>query len=187
MVEEKKNEEENEEEQETPEVAEESKSEEQTEEQEQTEELTDDPFADWSDIFPELKENREKALTEADVRKIVREEIKKWIKGVKEGKYPFPVKYPYPGKYPYPKKSEDETEEKSSITQELSAMKESQEKLQGTIEELQKSLDAIKKEVDDIRDTPIETFAKSLKEEQEKKEYHSPFVETDDGSITIRL
>ena len=76
MVEEKKNEEENEEEQETPEVAEESKSEEQTEEQEQTEELTDDPFADWSDIFPELKENREKALSEADVRRIVREEIK---------------------------------------------------------------------------------------------------------------
>ena len=182
MVEEKKNEEENEEEQETPEVAEESKSEEQTEEQEQTEELTDDPFADWSDIFPELRENREKALTEADVRRIVREEIKKWIKGVKEGKYPFPATYPYP------KKSMDVTEEeKSAVSQELTAVKESQEKLQGTIEELQKSLDAIKKEVDDIRDTPIETFAKSLKEEQEKKEYHSPFVETDDGSITIRL
>ena len=182
MVEEKKNEEENEEEQGTPEVAEESKSEEQTEEQEQTEELTDDPFADWSDIFPELKENREKALTEADVRRIVREEIKKWVQGVKEGKYPFPATYPYG------KKSEVVAEEqKSSVTQELSAMKESQEKLQGTIEELQKSLDAIKKEVDDIRDTPIETFAKSLKEEQEKKEYHSPFVETDDGSITIRL
>jgi len=181
MVEEKKNEEENEKKQEMPEVAEESKSEEQTEEQEQTEELTDDPFADWSDIFPELKENREKALTEADVRRIVREEIKKWVQGVKAGKYPFPAKYPYP------KKSVDDIEEKSSVTQELSAMKESQEKLQGTIEELQKSLDAIKKEVDDIRDTPIETFAKSLKEEQEKKEYHSPFVESDDGSITIRL
>ena len=181
MVEEKKNEEENEKEQETPEVAEESKSEEQTEEQEQTEELSDDPFADWSDIFPELKGNREKALSEADVRRIVREEIKKWVQGVKAGKYPFPAKYPYP------KKSVDDIEEKSSVTQELSVMKESQEKLQGTIEELQKSLDAIKKEVDDIRDTPIETFAKSLKEEQEKKEYHSPFVETDDGSITIRL
>ena len=181
MVEEKKNEEENEKKQEMPEVAEESKSEEQTEEQEQTEELTDDPFADWSDIFPELKENREKALTEADVRRIVREEIKKWVQGVKAGKYPFPAKYPYP------KKSVDDIEEKSSVTQELSAMKESQEKLQGTIEELQKSLDAIKKEVDDIRDTPIETFAKSLKEEQEKKEYHSPFIESDDGSITIRL
>jgi len=183
MVEEKKNEEENEKEQETPEVAEESKSEEQTEEQEQTEELSDDPFADWSDIFPELKGNREKALSEADVRRIVREEIKKWVQGVKAGKYPFPAKYPYP------KKSVDDTdiEEKSSVTQELSAMKESQEKLQGTIEELQKSLDAIKKEVDDIRDTPIETFAKSLKEEQEKKEYHSPFIESDDGSITIRL
>jgi len=181
MVEEKKNEEENEKEQETPEVAEESKSEEQTEEQEQAEELTDDPFADWSDIFPELKENREKALTEADVRRIVREEIKKWVQGVKAGKYPFPAKYPYP------KKSVDDIEEKSSVTQELSAMKESQEKLQSTIEELQKSLDAIKKEVDDIRDTPIETFAKSLKEEQEKKEYHSPFIESDDGSITIRL
>ena len=181
MVEEKKNEEENEKKQEMPEVAEESKSEEQTEEQEQTEELTDDPFADWSDIFPELKENREKALTEADVRRIVREEIKKWVQGVKAGKYPFPAKYPYP------KKSVDDIEEKSSVTQELSAMKESQEKLQSTIEELQKSLDAIKKEVDDIRDTPIETFAKSLKEEQEKKEYHSPFIESDDGSITIRL
>ena len=65
-------------------------------------------------------------------------------------------------------------------------MKESQEKLQGTIEELQKSIDAIKKEVDDIRDTPLETFAKSLKEDK-KIEYRSPFLESDDGSITIRV
>lgn len=178
MVEEKKNDEEKKEQE--PEVAEESKSEEQTEEQEQTEELTEDPFADWSDIFPELKEDRAKALTEADVRRIVREEIKKWIAGVKAGKYPFPAKYPYP------KKSVEVTEEKSSVSQELTAMKESQEKLQGTIEELQKSIDAIKKEVDDIRDTPLETFAKSLKEDK-KIEYRSPFLESDDGSITIRV
>ena len=178
MEEEKKDDEKNEEQ----EVAEEAKSEKQEEKQEESEELTEDPFSDWSDIFPELKEERGKALTEADVRRIVREEIKKWIKGVKEGKYPFPAKYPYP------KKSEVLTEdEKSSLPQELSAMKESQEKLQSTIEELQKSLGAIKKEVDDIRDTPIETFAKSLKEEQEKKEYRSPFLESDDGSITIRI
>jgi len=43
----------------------------------------------------------EKALTKADVIKIVRDEIKTFWKGVLKGKYPLP-KYPY-AKYPYAK------------------------------------------------------------------------------------
>ena len=44
----------------------------------------------------------EKALTKADVIKIVRDEIKTFWKGVLKGKYPLPAKYPY-AKYPYAK------------------------------------------------------------------------------------
>jgi len=48
------------------------------------------------------EEDEEKALTKADVIKIVRDEIKTFWKGVLKGKYPLPAKYPY-AKYPYAK------------------------------------------------------------------------------------
>ena len=47
------------------------------------------------------EEGDEKALTKADVIKIVRDELKTFWKGVLSGKYPLP-KYPY-AKYPYAK------------------------------------------------------------------------------------
>jgi len=54
------------------------------------------------DSEDEKTEGEKAELTEDRVREIVREELKKFYKGLQTGKYPLPV-----GKYPYPQKMEN--------------------------------------------------------------------------------
>lgn len=131
-----------------------------------------DPWDDWSDIFPEMKEEvvKEKILSAEDVKRIVREEIKNWVKGIKEGKYPMPTsggKEEEPTKYPYPEKALKKiaTESFKKISDEINDLKKSRDDLKKEIDTFTKSLDAMQKEVEVIRDTPIDIVEKSMKED----------------------
>jgi len=145
-------------------------------------ELEDDPWSEenWKKTFPELFED-EKAvgLTKEDVVKIVRDQIKLWLKGVSSGKYPLP-KGMAPTKYPYPKKKDISglEEEFEEIRKSIDSIKLDSEKF----DTLQKSLEDIKKEVQVIKDQPAEIIEKSIKEEE--KEYKSPYKNLQDGTIT---
>jgi len=144
-------------------------------------ELEDDPWSEenWKKSFPELYEETEKAvgLTKEDVIRIVRDQIKLWLRGVGSGKYPLP-KGMKPTEYPYPKKKdieglEDEFEE---IRKSIEAMKSDSEKF----ETLEKSLDDIKKEVQIIKDQPAEIIEKSI---EDKSKIYKPSIEIEDGHI----
>ena len=147
--------------------------------------LENDPWSDenWRSTFPELfeKEITEKAegMTKDEVIRICREQIKEWLKGTSEGKYPLP-------------KNMANTEEKASNKiEDVEGLNEQLEKsttLYKSYEEkfndIAKTFEEIKKEVQIIKDQPAEIFEKSL-EDNKNKEYVSPFTEKDDGSITI--
>jgi hypothetical protein len=142
-----------------------------------------DPWKDWSDVISELndQDTSEKAmqLTEADVVRIVREQLKLWVKGVNEGKYPMPKsESKEPSKYPYPEKKDLE-DMKSQITDTKKYHDDTNTKL----ETLSKSIEDIKEELQMVKDTPIEVVEKSLKKE---KEYEPFIMEGKDGSITRR-
>ena len=147
--------------------------------------LENDPWSAeaWKETFPELFKTEvvEKAegLTKEDVVRICREQIKEWLKGTSEGKYPLP-------------KNMANTEEKASNKiEDVEGLNEQLEKsttLYKSYEEkfndIAKTFEEIKKEVQIIKDQPAEIFEKSL-EDNKNKEYVSPFTEKDDGSITI--
>ena len=147
--------------------------------------LENDPWSAeaWKETFPELFKTEvvEKAegLTKEDVVRICREQIKEWLKGTSEGKYPLP-------------KNMANTEEKASNKiEDVEGLNEQLEKsttLYKSYEEkfndIAKTFEEIKKEVQIIKDQPAEIFEKSLKDNKDI-EYKSSFIEKDDGSITI--
>ncbi|MBU0792171.1 MAG: hypothetical protein KKC55_17135 [Gammaproteobacteria bacterium] len=159
-----------------------------------------DPFDSWEDVFPELASKEEEPIeskeemTEDSIRKIVREEIKNWVKGVNEGKYPFPKGKPKdekePSQYPYP--SKDEIDEMSASLQksfdgkftELTTQLGTIEAIQKSINELKTDNEAIKKEVEIIRDQPAQIIEKS--NDRKRKGFKSNFNVREDGTIEYR-
>ena len=146
-------------------------------------ELKNDPWSEesWKDTFPELYEKereevteRAEGLSEADVIRIVREQLKLWLKGVSEGKYPLP-KGLGPSKEPYPEKSEiDEEFEKSKAILDSYAQK---------FDDISKTFEELGKEIQLIKDTPVDLMEKSI-DEDKNKDYVSPYAFMKDGTIT---
>lgn len=158
-----------------------------TEEATQEIELENDPWSEesWRNTFPELYENEKvedviqkaEGLGEADVIRIVREQLKIWLKGVSEGKYPLP-KGLAPSKEPYPEKSQikglDEEFEKSKTVLDSYEQK---------FDDISKTFVELKKEIQIIKDTPVDLMEKSI-DEDKNKEYVSPYALKKDGTIT---
>ena len=155
-----------------------------TEEATQEIELENDPWSEesWRNTFPELYENEKvedviqkaEGLGEADVIRIVREQLKLWLKGVSEGKYPLP-KGLGPSKEPYPEKSEiDEEFEKSKAILDSYAQK---------FDDISKTFEELGKEIQLIKDTPVDLMKKSI-DEDKNKDYVSPYAFMKDGTIT---
>ncbi|MCK5345633.1 MAG: hypothetical protein KAR20_19620, partial [Candidatus Heimdallarchaeota archaeon] len=115
-----------------------------------------DPFSSWETIFSEFhKEMPPESPAEAqvwstrdEIQMIAREEIKGWVKGVQEGKYPMPtgiiqtidstlteVASPFPEK------------EFKSVQDDILEIKKSKEDATTRLDEIMKSLDAMKKEI----------------------------------------
>ena len=158
---------------------------------EETTELVD-PFLNWADVFEEFhKEMPPESPAEApawstrdEIQMIAREEIKGWVKGVQEGKYPMPtgiiqtvdstlteVASPFPEK------------EFKSVQDDIVEIKKSKEDATTRLDEIMKSLDAMKKEIEVIRDTPIEVVEKSIAKDTT---YESKINITRDGHISKR-
>ena len=166
-----------------------------------------DPFDSWDDIFPELAVKAEEdeqnptedpakadGLTEDNVRMIVREEIKKWVKGVTDGKYPFPkgTTASEPTKYPYP--SKEEMEAMSSGIQKSLDDKLAQLMTQiSKIDIIEKSLvdiksenEALRKDVEIIRDQPAQIIEKSIDVTKKRKGFKSTYKVKEDGTIEFQ-
>ena len=146
-------------------------------------ELENDPWSaeSWKETFPELfeKEKEEpiiqkaEGLGEADVIRIVREQLKIWLKGVSEGKYPLP-KGLAPSKEPYPEKSQ------------IKGLDEEFEKSKAVFDSFEQKFDDISKtfvELKIIKDTPVDLLEKSI-DDDKNREYVSPFAHLKDGTIT---
>lgn len=141
-----------------------------------TEEATElsDPFSDWATIFGEFHKDMPQEslaetpayLTRDEIQMIAREEIKGWVKGVQEGKYPMPtgiietvdstlteVAASFPEK------------EFESVQKDIIEIKKSKKDATTRLDEIMKSLDTMKKEIAVIRDTPIEVVEKSISED----------------------
>lgn len=160
---------------------------EKTEDVTQEIELENDPWSEesWRNTFPELYENEKvedviqkaEGLGEADVIRIVREQLKLWLKGVSEGKYPLP-KGLAPSQEPYPEKSQikglDEEFEKSKAVFDSYEQK---------FDDISKTFVELKKELQIIKDTPVDLMEKSI-DDDKNREYVSPFAHLKDGTIT---
>lgn len=130
-----------------------------------------DPFEDWSTVFgefhkempPEVPIETPVWLNRDEIEMVAREQIKEWVKGVQEGKYPMPtgliqtvdstleeVASPFPEK------------EFESVQKDIVEIKKSKEDANTRLDEITKSLEAMKKEIEVIRDTPIEVVEKSV-------------------------
>lgn len=148
-------------------------------------ELEDDPWSEenWKQTFPELYEKeiteKEEGLTEKDVIRIVREQLKLWLKGVSEGKYPLP-KGMKPTEYPYPKKGDIE-----GLDEEFEKSKDLHKSYDEKFEDIAKTFEEIKKEVQIIKDSPVDLIEKEIKEKSDGK-YQSPYKNLKDGTITIK-
>jgi len=150
-------------------------------------ELENDPWSEesWKETFPELfeKEKEEEAtekaegLNEAGVIRIVREQLKLWLKGVSEGKYPLPKELA-PSQEPYPEKSQikglNEEFEKSKAILDSYAQK---------FDDISKTFEELGKEIQIIKDTPVDLIEKSI-DGDKNKEYVSPYTLMKDGTIT---
>ena len=147
--------------------------------------LENDPWSEenWKSTFPELfeKEISEKAeeMTKEDVVRICREQIKEWLKGTSEGKYPLP-KNMARGEEKTLNKIEDVEGLNEQLEKSITLYKSYEEKFN----DIAKTFEELKKEVQIIKDQPAEIFEKSLKDNKDI-EYKSPFLEKDDGSIAI--
>jgi len=158
---------------------------------EETSEIVD-PFSSWETIFSEFHKDMptetpaesEVWSTRDEIQMIAREEIKGWVKGVQEGKYPMPtgiiqtvdstlteVANPFPEK------------EFKSVQEDIVEIKKSKEDATTRLDEIMKSLDAMKKEIEVIRDTPIEVVEKSIAKDTT---YESKIDITRDGHISKR-
>lgn len=157
-----------------------------------------DPWADWSDVIKEITPQEtviEKAvgLTDVDAKRIVREEIKAYVAGVREGKYPPATQISETSTELFVAEKDLE-ETKTSFTKQLTEidtlMKEKVDALSKAIngltvdkiEVLEKSLKELTTEVGVIRDQPIEIFENAMK----NKELPEPrfMISEDDGSVT---
>ena len=158
-----------------------------------------DPFDSWEDIFPELAQKADepvtpeepaaKTMSEEEVRRLVREEIKKWVKGVSEGKYPFPKgagknkpeeTTEEPSKYPYPSK-EDVKSMNEALQKSFDEKLTRFDVIEKSLATLKAENDAMRKEIEIIRDQPAQIIEKSL--EKKPKSYKSPYKVKEDGTI----
>ena len=141
-----------------------------------TEEITElaDPFLSWETIFsefhkdmpPESPADAPAWLTRDEIQMVAREEIKGWVKGVQEGKYPMPtgIIQTVDSTLTEVAASFPENEFKS-VQDDIVEIKKSKEDATTRLDEIMKSLDAMKKEIEIIRDTPIEVVEKSMDED----------------------
>jgi hypothetical protein len=163
-------------------------------EQSKIEEPTElaDPFSNWADVFEEFhKDMPPKSpiensvwLTRDEIQMVAREEIKGWVKGVQDGKYPMPtglietvdstlteVAASFPEK------------EFKSVQDDIVEIKKSKEDATTRLDGIMKSLDAMKKEIEVIRDAPIEVIEKSIIKDTS---YESKIDISRDGHISKR-
>ena len=166
-----------------------------------------DPFDSWDDIFPELAVKAEDteqnpkeedsvkavALTEDEVRKIVREEIKKWVKGVTDGKYPFPKGgASEPTKYPYPSKEEMEamsTGIQKGLDDKLAQLMTQISKIdiiEKSLADIKSENEALRKDVEIIRDQPAQIIEKSTDIPKKRKGFKSAYRVKEDGTIEFQ-
>ena len=152
-----------------------------------------DPFGDWTEVFSEFhKEIPEEIsmepkewLSRDEIRMVAREEIKGWVKGIQEGKYPIPT-----GMVPKiepkiePKVDTFPEKEFKSLQDEVVEIKKSRDTMSTRFDEILKSLESMKKEIEVIRDTPIDIVEKSIV----KKVQYVPNIQINsrDNSITRR-
>ena len=156
-----------------------------------------DPFSSWETVFSEF--NKEAPVEEPiewlnrdEIRMVAREEIKGWVKGIHEGKYPLPMGMapkiePIVEETSKPKNEVEvgpfSTKEFEALQGEIVDIKKSRDESSTKLEEVMKSLDAMKKEIEVIRDTPIDLVEKSMKKESP---YEAKIDISRDGQITRR-
>lgn len=160
-------------------------------------ETSSDPFAEWTSIFSEFNkeapiETAIEWLNKDEIRMVAREEIKGWVKGVHEGKYPLPTGMipkiePIVEEASEPKVEVEvdsfPTKEFEALQDEIVDIKKSRDEASTKLEEVTKSLDKMKKEIEVIRDTPIDLVEKSIKQESP---YEAKIAISRDGQITRR-
>ena len=156
-----------------------------------------DPFSSWETVFPEFSkeapaEEPIEWLNRDEIRMVAREEIKGWVKGIHEGKYPLPMGMapkiePIVEETSEPKNEVEvdpfSTKEFEALQGEIVDIKKSRDESSTKLEEVMKSLDVMKKEIEVIRDTPIDLVEKSMKKESP---YEAKIDISRDGQITRR-
>lgn len=156
-----------------------------------------DPFSSWETVFSEFNkeapaEEPIEWLNRDEIRMVVREEIKGWVKGIQEGKYPLPTGMASTIEPIVEETSESENEvgvdlfpakEFEALQDEIVDIKKSRDESSTKLEEVMKSLDVMKKEIEVIRDTPIDLVEKSMKKESP---YEAKIDISRDGQITRR-
>lgn len=148
--------------------------------------LENDPFSDenWRSSFPELFEpeivEKAEGLSKEDVVRICREQIKIWLKGTSEGKYPLPKSMT-----PTEQKSLNKIKDIEGLDEQLEKSTEAYKSYEDKFNDIAKTFEEIKKEVQVIKDTPVDLIEKSI-ENDKNKEYESKFKTLKDGTITIK-
>ena len=148
--------------------------------------LENDPFSDenWRSSFPELFEpevvEKAEGLTKEDVIRICREQIKEWLKGTSEGKYPLPKNMANSEE-----KALNKIEDVEGLTEQFEKSASAYKSFEDKFTDIAKTFEEIKKEVQIIKDTPVDLIEKSIEKDKNKK-YEPRFKNLKDGTITIK-